>query len=78
MSRVSFSVSLNLKRRHLENGQRAAVGAKVEPLFAAQAAKRVGGAPEGNTNASKQPVANRPQVESIRSAERSRPECVVW
>ena len=37
---VSFVLSMNLHRRHLTQGQRAAVGVKVEELFAAQAKER--------------------------------------
>lgn len=36
---IGFSVSLNLRRRHLNPGQLAAVSANVEPLYAAEAAK---------------------------------------
>lgn len=39
---VQFSLSANLHRRHLNQGQRAMVALKVEELFAAQAKKRQG------------------------------------
>ena len=34
-------MSLNLKRRHLDESQRAVVGLKLEPLFAAEAKERM-------------------------------------
>lgn len=37
---IGFSISQNLKRRHLNESQRAGIGAKAEPLYAAEAAKR--------------------------------------
>jgi hypothetical protein len=37
---ISFSISQNMKRRHLTVGQKAAVAVAAEPLFAAEAAKR--------------------------------------
>ena len=37
---IGFALSQNLRRRHLTNGQRAAVGEEVLPLYEAEAAKR--------------------------------------
>ena len=38
---VQFSLSANLHRRHLNQGQKAMVALKVEELFAAEAKKRM-------------------------------------
>lgn len=38
---IGFSISQNLKRRHLTTGQAAAVGAGIEPLYAEEARKRM-------------------------------------
>lgn len=37
---ITFSISQNMKRRHLTVGQKAAVAAAAEPLYASEAAKR--------------------------------------
>lgn len=37
---IGFSISQNLKRRHLTTGQKAMLALKVEPLYAAEAAER--------------------------------------
>lgn len=42
---IGFAVSTNLARRHLTHGQRDAVAFDLEPLYAAEAARRVGGRP---------------------------------
>jgi 16S rRNA G966 N2-methylase RsmD len=38
---IGFSISQNMKRRHLTTGQKAAVASEVEPMYAAEAAKRM-------------------------------------
>lgn len=55
---ISFVISLNLHRRHLDTGQRACVAVEIEPLLAKEAAKRVGGRPK----AAEKPVAKLPPV----------------
>jgi len=42
---IGFSISLNVKRRHLTAGQLAAVAHAALPLYEAEAAKNVGGRP---------------------------------
>ncbi len=42
---IAFSLSLNMKRRHLTAGQRAFLALQVEPLYAAEAAMRKAQAP---------------------------------
>jgi ParB-like chromosome segregation protein Spo0J len=39
---VAFAISLNLKRRHLTTGQRAAIAADLVPVYAAEAKQRQG------------------------------------
>jgi hypothetical protein len=38
---ITFSISQNMRRRHLTTGQKAAVGAAAEPLYAAEAKRRM-------------------------------------
>lgn len=54
---IGFALSLNLRRRHLTTGQKAMLALKVEPLYAEEAARRVGGRPS-------KPAADRQQVVS--------------
>lgn len=54
---VEYAVSLNIKRRHLDTGQRAMLALEVEPLFAAEARRRQG----SRTDLVPNIVATRPQ-----------------
>ena len=47
--RVGYVVRANITRRHLTPGQKAALASAARPLFAAEAAKRVGGRPRKGT-----------------------------
>jgi hypothetical protein len=72
---IGFSISQNMKRRHLTVGQKAAVGAQAEPLYAAEAAKRKAQviAESNRRRAQESPdpiVADRPQLEGERIVER--------
>ena len=62
---VSFVVSQNLHRRHLTAGQKAAVAAELEPLYAVEAAKRSGGRPKKGEG---KPVAEPPPVKQSRKS----------
>jgi len=46
-SPVAFIIGVNLKRRHLDKGQRIALGIEIEPYFAAEAKKRQRGGQGG-------------------------------
>jgi 16S rRNA G966 N2-methylase RsmD len=56
---IGFSVSLNLKRRHLDEWDKAEVALGIEPLYAAAAARNVGGRPR---NDAPKPPENFPEV----------------
>lgn len=45
---IAFVVSLNLKRRHLNSGQRAVVALSIEKVLAEEASKNIGGRPRKN------------------------------
>jgi hypothetical protein len=64
-SLIAFVVSLNLLRRHLTAGQRATVGAKLKPLFEAEARQRM------LAGKAADPMANLPQGPAREQAARA-------
>jgi hypothetical protein len=62
---ITFAVSQNVKRRHMNAGQKAFVALALEPMYAFEAKKRQGGRPplDGYSTDTK-PVADPPQVKS--------------
>lgn len=63
---IGYVVSVNVKRRHLNAGQLAALALRVMPLYEAQVAVNKGGRPTGK------PGADRPQVSESKRAPRAR------
>jgi hypothetical protein len=58
---IGFSISQNMKRRHLTTGQKAAVASEVEPMYAAEAAKRMLAGKRQEVEPEVDPEADRPQ-----------------
>jgi len=65
---ITFSVSQNIVRRHLTVGQRAFLALELEPLYAAEAAKNVGGRPSKGVE---KPRADLPKVSPPRARDRA-------
>jgi len=63
-SPVAFIIGANLKRRHLDKGQKIALAIEIEPYFAEEAKKRMAQAPGMPQGAKKSPVENVPQEKS--------------
>jgi 16S rRNA G966 N2-methylase RsmD len=71
---IAFSISANEKRRHLTAGQRAFLALQIEQLYAAEAARNVGGRPRKDEQ---KPVADLPQVNAEERKSRERAARVV-
>ena len=63
-SPVAFIIAANIERRHLEKGQKIALGLEIEPHFAEEARKRMAQAPGQPRGAKQSAVENVPQQKS--------------